>query len=289
MSQAKPPAEAHSLLDSTDHSRDSAGMTYVYPVVSRRAAGVSIGINLNPNNACNWRCVYCQVPDLQRGNAPPIDLARLEEELGAMLRELQHGDFMSRRVPVDSRRIADIAFSGNGEPTSATEFPGAVDTVIRCMAAGGLAGSVKLRLITNGSMIDRPQVRSGLSRMGQVGGEVWFKVDTGERRRIQAINGVDLDPRGIVRRLQDCSGLCSTWVQTCCFALDGFAPNETELVAWLDVLGQAAKNLSGVHLYGLARPSMQSESQRLARLAPEWFEAVADRVRKLGLQVQISP
>ena len=45
------------LLDSTDHSRDSAGMTYVYPVVSRRAGGVSIGMNLNPNNACNWRCI----------------------------------------------------------------------------------------------------------------------------------------------------------------------------------------------------------------------------------------
>ncbi|MCZ7653212.1 MAG: hypothetical protein M5R42_01445 [Rhodocyclaceae bacterium] len=39
-------------LDVTDpHSRDSAGLTYVYPVVSRRAGGVSIGINPNPNNA----------------------------------------------------------------------------------------------------------------------------------------------------------------------------------------------------------------------------------------------
>ncbi|MEZ0245224.1 MAG: radical SAM protein, partial [Methylophilaceae bacterium] len=57
-------------LDATDHDRDSAGMTYVYPVVSRRARGVSIGINLNPNNACNWRCIYCQVPNLTRGAAP---------------------------------------------------------------------------------------------------------------------------------------------------------------------------------------------------------------------------
>ena len=57
-------------LTVTDHSRDSAGMTYVYPVVSRRAGGVSVGINLNPNNACNWACVYCQVPDLARGTAP---------------------------------------------------------------------------------------------------------------------------------------------------------------------------------------------------------------------------
>ncbi|OYZ39127.1 MAG: radical SAM protein, partial [Methylotenera sp. 24-45-7] len=54
-------------LTTTDHNRDVIGMKYVYPVVSRRAGGVSIGINLNVNNACNWRCIYCNVPDLTRG------------------------------------------------------------------------------------------------------------------------------------------------------------------------------------------------------------------------------
>ena len=69
------------FLDITDHSRDIVGLTYVYPVVSRRAGGVSVGINLNPNSACNWRCIYCQVPELKRGSAPTIDLTRLEKEL----------------------------------------------------------------------------------------------------------------------------------------------------------------------------------------------------------------
>ncbi|MDX9945398.1 MAG: radical SAM protein, partial [Azonexus sp.] len=39
------------MLRTDDHSRDSAGLRYVYPVISRRAGGVSVGINLNPNNA----------------------------------------------------------------------------------------------------------------------------------------------------------------------------------------------------------------------------------------------
>ena len=68
-------------LTTFDHDRDKAGLRYVYPVVSRRACGVSIGINLNTDNACNWRCVYCQVPGLVRGAAPTVELARLEEEL----------------------------------------------------------------------------------------------------------------------------------------------------------------------------------------------------------------
>ena len=114
------------MLTITDHSRDSAGLTYVYPVVSRRAGGVSVGINLNPNNACNWACVYCQVPGLTRGGPPPVRLELLESELRTFLREVTEGDFMLREVPAEARRLVDVAFSGNGEPTSASGFDGAV-------------------------------------------------------------------------------------------------------------------------------------------------------------------
>lgn len=289
MNDAKPQAEPPRLLDSGDHSRGSAGKTYVYPVVSRRAGGVSVGINLNPNNACNWRCVYCQVPNLTRGSAPPIDLALLEDELRTMLRELQHGDFMNARVPIEARRIEDVAFSGNGEPTSAPEFLQAIDIVARCMEECGLLGRIKLRLITNGSLMDRPVVRQGIARLSQASGEVWFKLDAGSRQRIRLINGVDLDPAGVLRRLRDCGELCPTWVQTCCFAIDGFAPNEAEILAWLDILKHARERLDGVHLYGLARLPMQPEAPRLARLQPAWLEMLAARARNLGLQVRISP
>ena len=54
-------------------------------LTASRAGGVSIGINLNTNNACNWRCIYCQVPELARGTAPPIDLLLLEKELAAFV------------------------------------------------------------------------------------------------------------------------------------------------------------------------------------------------------------
>src|SRR3989338_9353712 len=86
-------------LTITDHNRDVLGMKYIYPVISRRAGGVSVGINLNTNNACNWRCVYCQVPDLKRGGAPEVDLEKLAGELRGFLRELLQGDFMQQRVP----------------------------------------------------------------------------------------------------------------------------------------------------------------------------------------------
>ncbi|SMB27796.1 conserved protein of unknown function [Sterolibacterium denitrificans] len=301
-----PDTAPNQLLGTGDHSRDSAGMTYVYPVVSRRAGGVSVGINLNPNNACNWRCIYCQVPDLKRGNAPPIDLAQLETELRSLLDDLVHGDFMARRVPFETRRIEDIAFSGNGEPTSAREFSAAVELARRLRDEFSL--DAKLRLITNGSLIDRPAVQEGIAHLGAAAGEVWFKLDAGTRQGIARINGVDLDPAGIVRRLRKCAELCSTWVQTCCFSLDGRTPGDEEIAAWLDLLKQvqateeaASKTtkttkapsgtgkLAGVHLYGLARPSMQSEASRLERLPADWLETLALQVRQLGLRVRISP
>jgi wyosine [tRNA(Phe)-imidazoG37] synthetase (radical SAM superfamily) len=265
-------------------------MTYVYPVLSRRAGGVSIGINLNPNNACNWHCIYCQVPGLRRGSAPRIDLALLEQELNGFIERVQQGDFMASRVPEGARRIADIAFSGNGEPTSAAAFPQAVELAGQALRAYGLEGNAKIRLITNGSLLGRSKVQEGVRRLGELSGEVWFKVDAGTREGFQRINGADLAPEAVIRNLKRSASLCATWVQTCLFALDGLGPGEEELAAYLSLLRHAGiGHLAGVHLYGLARPSMQAEAPRLSNLPPERMEEVASRLRNAGLTVHVSP
>lgn len=276
-------------LSTFDHSRDSARMAYVYPVVSRRAGGVSVGINLNPNNACNWRCIYCQVPDLKRGGPPPIDLALLEKELALMLDDIVAGDFLARCVPESKRRLIDVAFSGNGEPTSASEFPEAVELAIDALARRGLLPAVKLRLITNGSLLDRRGVRAGIARIGEMGGETWFKVDAANPASVARINGVRLRMASVERRLRLCGSLCPTWVQTCLFALDGRLPDENELAALVDFLVGCRESVRGVLLYGLARPSAQPEAPRLSVASADWMEEVAERMRKKGLTVKVSP
>lgn len=264
-------------------------MTYVYPVVSRRAGGVSVGINLNPNNACNWRCIYCQVPDLKRGGPPPIDLALLEKELALMLDAIVAGDFLARCAPEAQRHLIDVAFSGNGEPTSAAEFPQAVELAIDALARRGLLPTVKLRLITNGSLLDRHRVRAGIARMGEVGGETWFKVDAADPAAVTRINGVRLRMTSVERRLRLCGSLCPTWVQTCLFALDGRLPDDSELAVLVDFLVGCRESLRGVLLYGLARPSAQLEAPRLSAVSADWMEEVAERMRKKGLTVKVSP
>lgn len=286
---ADSPAEP---LTTADHRRDRLGLTYVYPVVSRRAGGLSVGVNLNPNHACNWRCIYCQVPDLVRGTAPPIDVPVLERELTGFLGDVLRGDYLERNVPAGMRRLNDIALSGDGEPTSAREFDRVVEAIGRVRAATGVPASVKTVLITNGSLIQRPEVQAGVRALAALNGEVWFKLDRATAEGIRVVNDVALSPDAVRRNLVTAAHLCPTWVQTCVFAIDGQPPPDAEVEAYLELLRAAlaaGAPLRGVFLYGLARPSMQAEASRLTAVPPAWMGALERRVRALGLAVSVTP
>lgn len=279
------------ILNVANHDRGSAALRYVYPVVSRRAGGVSVGINLNPNNACNWRCIYCQVPDLTRGTAPPVDLAVLENELRGFLNELLHGDFMHSRVPEGARRINDIALSGNGEPTSAAEFAQVIELIARVRSAVALPKAVKTVLITNGSLLYRSEVQQGLRDMAKLNGEVWFKLDRASAAGMQSINDTHTSMNKVRDNLIAAISLCPTWLQTCWFALDGEPPSrqdEDDYLEFVSALLRDGHKPQGVLLYGLARPSMQAEAPRLSALPAEHLQAFAERIGKLGLPVRIS-
>lgn len=278
-------------LSTTDHDRDSANLRYVYPVVSRRAGGVSVGINLNTDSACNWRCLYCQVPDLTRGTAPPVDLALLESELRGFLQELLHGDFMQRRVPEGARRINDIALSGNGEPTSAEEFAEVIELIGRVRRDSGLPEDVKTVLITNGSLLYRTDVQHGLRELAKINGEVWFKLDRASEAGMLAINDTRIALDKVRANLISAIAVCPTWLQTCWFALDGVPPGEQDEADYLEFvegLLREGHRLQGVLLYGLARPSLQPEAARLSSLPEEALQCFADRIRRLGLEVRVS-
>ncbi|MBI5439245.1 MAG: radical SAM protein [Nitrosomonadales bacterium] len=271
-------------LNTLNHDRNSAALRYIYPVVSRRAGGVSVGINLNSNNACNWRCIYCQVPGLTRGAPPPVDLAVLENELRDFLNELLHGDFMQSRVPEDMRRISDIALSGNGEPTSAAEFAQVVELIDRVRREAGLPEAVKTVLITNGSLLYRGEVQQGLRAMAQLNGEVWFKLDRASEAGMRLINDTSASMDKVRDNLVTAIALCPTWIQTCWFALDGEPPgrqDEEDYLGFVSELLRDGHKPQGVLLYGMARPSMQAEVPRLSALSAENMQAFADRIGKL--------
>ena len=280
------------ILSTLNHDRDSAALRYVYPVVSRRAGGVSVGINLNINNACNWRCIYCQVPDLTRGAAPAVDLAVLESELRGFLDELLHGDFMQSRVPEGARRINDIALSGNGEPTSCAEFVRVIALIARVRHETGLPDTVKTVLITNGSLLYRNEVQQALRDMAKINGEVWFKLDRASEAGIQRVNDIRISMSKVRANLEAAIACCPTWLQTCWFALDGEAPSrrdEDDYLEFVAALLRDGHRPQGVLLYSLARPSLQPEAPRLSALTETQLQGFADRIGRLGLPVKVAP
>lgn len=280
-----------STLTVSDHNRDAAGLKYVYPVFSRRAGGLSIGINFNPNNACNWRCIYCQVPDLKVGAAPEMDFQLLEQELRFFLDDVLKGNFYQRfHVDEDKRMIKDIAISGNGEPTSLKDFDKAVALIGEIATEAGILPQSNFVLITNGSLVQRPGVQAGLNKLKEYGGEVWFKLDSATEEGRALINNAGQSCQASVENLLLAARLCPTKLQTCLVDYDKQGLSKKEKDAFLDLLRSIKTKgcvLKGVMLYTIARPSLQPEAGRLERLPVEMMNAFADEIRLLGFDVLV--
>ena len=260
-----------SSLSIENHSRNTEGMRYIYRVLSRRSGGISLGINLNPNNACNWRCIYCQVPSLKRGMTPFVDLSLLEQEMRHVL---------SRQIAENKLSlIRDIAFSGNGEPTGAKNFDQAVSLVLRLMKE--FKTTIPLRLITNGSFFHRPVVQKAVSEMGQTNAEVWFKIDGGTKGDISFVNQCQTSLEKIRQNYMISRKNCDTWIQACFFKVNGKPPERTFLDHWVSLIASLSPKPTGIYLYGLARESSQPESSHLSKLPRSWFEGLQNKLSEL--------
>jgi len=281
-----------SKLTTTDHCSDVVGLKYVYPVISRRMGGLSIGINFNTNNACNWRCIYCQIPDLKIGAAPEMDFKLLEEELRFFLDNVLNGDFYERfQVDEDKRVIKDIAIAGNGEPTSLKEFAKAVDLIGKIATEAGVFPGSHYVLITNGSLVHQSKVQAGLSVLKSYGGEVWFKVDSATEEGRALINNSAQSCKASFENLMISAKLCTTKLQTCLVDVDKQGFSDQEKQAYLALLGrikQSGCDLQQVMLYTIARSSMQPEAPRLAPFSAETLNSFADEIRLLGFDVTVS-
>jgi len=285
-------ADPRAPLTVRDHDRRRGGRRYVYPVLSRRARGVSVGINLNPDATCNWRCIYCQVPGLSRGAGPPIDLAALEHELGELLDEMGTPEWWERHVPDAARRFpSDVAFSGDGEPTTSPQFPAAVDVTLAALRARSLERDVKLLLITNGSLVHQPRVQEGLRRLTQGRAEVWFKLDGASDDTLRRLNDAHTTLAHQRANLALAARLAPTWVQTMVLDFHGPSLDAAGRDAYCKLLRGLLDEgvpLRGVLLYGLARPSQQPEAPHLRPLPAAWLEEFAAEIRAAtGLAVSI--
>lgn len=279
-------------LTTSDHSRDIAGLKYIYPVMSRRTGGLSIGINFNVNNACNWRCIYCQVPDLQRGAAPEMDFVLLEQELRFFLNHVLHGSFFDEfNVPPEQRVIKDIAISGNGEPTSLPNFSKAVELIGKIASATGVFPDCHFVLISNGSLMHQASTQDGLRTLARFGGEVWFKLDSASIQGRRLINNSVQNQKQLLANLKIASQCCPTKLQTCMFGFREKVWTAQDKQAYLQLLIEIqAQNitLEKIMLYSIARQSFQPEAAELIKTSLEEMQDFAADIKAMGFNVSVS-
>ena len=244
-----------------DHSRSFADFCYVYPVISRRSRGLSIGVNLNPDKRCNFDCIYCEVDRTTAPRRQKVDLELLGQELRAILQLGRDGSLFAlepfSNVPQSWRRLNDIAFSGEGEPTTCPVFEEAVKTVWAVREELEL-GSVKMILITNAACLDRPRVQRGLKEMQAGAHEIWAKLDAGTDESYQAINRTHVPMARILRNITQTARTCPLYIQSLFLRRWGEPPKESEIRAYADRLNKIQARggqLLGIQLYTIARPA----------------------------------
>ncbi len=264
MSEPNPTNSENPLPLFADHSRSYHANKFVYPVLSRRSRGISIGVNLNPDKVCNFDCIYCQVDRRSEAETRFVEMDRLMAELDSMLHLVSSGEIYEdpkfHSVPAALRRLNDIAFSGDGEPTTFRNF----DQLMQ--AAAGLKQrhnlpAVKMVLITNASMFHRPVVKNGLLVLDQNQGEIWAKLDAGTEAYFQRVERTKIPFQQILDNITSAAQIRPLVIQTLFMRIHNQAPSLEEIRAYCDRLNEIAAlggELKLIQLYTIARQPAES-------------------------------
>jgi wyosine [tRNA(Phe)-imidazoG37] synthetase (radical SAM superfamily) len=267
-------------------------------VVSQRARGLSIGVNLSPDKACTFDCIYCEVARNGAVHTGEVNLETLGCELSGMLTMAAEGRAHElpgyQSVPRDLLTLKSVALSGDGEPTLCPCFHEAVQ-VIAHLRAQGTFPFFKIVLITNATGLHLPQVQLGL-QLFTVHDEVWVKLDAGTQRYMNQINrpktisemssGISLDL--ILENILKLARHRPVVIQSLFALMDGEEPPHEEIeqyVRRLKELSKAGAKISLVQVYSAHRPSVQANCRHLPL---KILSRIALRVREsTGLKAEV--
>ena len=276
------------------HSRSFADFKFAYPVLSRRSHGISIGLNTNPDKACNFDCLYCQVDRTVPSAVQNFDLATAEQELRTLVEMTQSGELAKHApfdtVPAELLRLNDIALSGDGEPTTLSNFSATIEMVTRIKPA-----PAKIVLITDAGGLDRPDVKRGLEIMSANNGEVWAKLDAGTEDHFRLISRTQIPFPRILKNITTTAQAWPVVIQSMFMKVNGTGPSLDELAAYcnrLNDIRNAGGRIQTVQVCTIARRPMTAVEGRFAwqfvkPLSPPELDAIAHCIRqRTGLAVE---
>nr|WP_321353503.1 hypothetical protein [uncultured Draconibacterium sp.] len=246
------------------------------PVKSRRL-GVSLGINLLPTEAkvCSFDCIYCEcgfTPGEYKEKVSFPSRADVRMRLEVKLHEM-----------VADNELPDvITFAGNGEPTLHPEFAGIIDDTIALRDE--ITPDARIAVLSNATMIHRKSVFEALLKIK----DNIQKLDSAFEETVKLLDC----PKGnfnlsnIVEQLIAFDG--KVIIQTM-FVRGSYKgktidnTTEEEILAWIDLL-KKIKPLQ-VMIYTIAR---DTPIDTLEKISLEDLNVIAERVREVGFDVQVS-
>ena len=238
-----------------NHPRIYESNQFVYPVLSRRSGGVSIGVNLNPDKNCNFDCPYCQVDRSLPGPTLNPDPFSILEELQNIFQFCnQEGSLQIEKfsdIPDANKRVKDIALSGDGEPTMLLNFENI------CKALHDFQDPVyKLVLITNATGFHQKRVQAGIDWLMKKNGAIWAKLDAGTEKWFQTVNVSKTPLKKIVQNIKDLGQNYPLTIQSMFLKYEGKLPDKNEVAEYINKLRQikmAGTKIEEVQLYTVAR------------------------------------
>ena len=263
---------------------------FVYLVVSQRAKGLSIGINMNPDKRCNFKCVYCEVNQAEPARDAAVDLPTMEAELLEMLRMVRENKIRElpgfSHLPPDLLELKEVALSGDGEPTLSPQFAEIIGRII-ALRARGLPLFFKVVLITNTTGLPLPEVREGLRQLASWD-EIWVKLDAGSQRYMSEVNGPDLKLGSVMANILTVARERPVVIQSLFPLIHGVEPPEDEIehyVHRLQELKAAGAQIALVQIYSAHRPPHQPDCGHLPLAI---LSRIARRVRAAtGLKAEV--
>jgi wyosine [tRNA(Phe)-imidazoG37] synthetase (radical SAM superfamily) len=273
-----------------DHSRHYLHNKFVYPVLSRRSRGLSLGVNLNPDKICNFDCIYCQVDRRSEAETKFVEMSRLLQEIDDLLQLIVSGEIYREdkfaAVPEHLRRLNDIAFSGDGEPTTYRNFDEIVAQVAELKRQHRL-DETKLVLITNASMFHRPVVQAGLRILDENNGEIWAKLDAGTAEYYHLIERTTIPFSQILDNILAVAKVRPLVIQSLFMRVQDEPPSEAEIEAFCERLCEIVAGggkIKLVQIYTVARRPAESY---VTPLSDEEVDRIAETVRsRTGLSVE---
>ena len=271
-------------------ARDFLDNRFVYAVISPRARGLSVGVNMNPNKRCNFDCVYCEVNRNEPSRESQLDVPMMIAELERTLELVRSGGLRERAsyqsAPPELLDLRHVTLSGDGEPTLCPNFVEAVEAVVHLRARGRFP-FFKLVLITNASGFDRPEVAQGLSMLTPRD-EVWAKLEAGSQEYMDRVNRPDHPLKKTLANILFLARQRPVVIQSLFPSINGEAPPATEIEAYvqrLQELKEAGAQIPLVQIYSATRPTPHSECGHL-RLRE--LSHIAQRVREVtGLKAEV--